>query len=163
MIKNLNFLYTPAILYILFIVSWYMPFNYKIYNSSIFIKLDVFLLFLLIHSFIFSRFKLVIVGFLLGFLIDIDIESNLIGINSFLIPIACYFLGFLKFNLNNWDLNIKVMYSMFIIIIYSIIKFFFYGWDIGVFDIVSIIINSILIIAIFLSVNKLYYKGRLIN
>ena len=140
-----------------------MPFNYKIYNSSVFIKLDVFLLFLLIHSFIFSRFKLVIVGFLLGFLIDIDIESNLIGINSFLIPIACYFLGFLKFNLNNWDLNIKAMYAMVVINIYSILKIFFYGWHLSFFDIVSIVINSILIIAIFLSVNKLYYKGRLIN
>jgi len=163
MIKNLKFLYTPAIIFILFIASWYMPFTYKIYNSSVFIKLDVFLLFLLVQSFVISRFRLIITGIMIGFLIDIDIESNLLGINSFLIPLLCYFLGFLKFNLNNWDLNIKVTYSILIMAAYSIVKFLFYGWHINFPDIFSIILNSILVTIVLLSINKFYYKGRLIN
>ena len=163
MIKNLKFLYTPAIIFILFIASWYMPFTYKIYNSSVFIKLDVFLLFLLVQSFIVSRFRLIITGIMTGFLIDIDIESNLLGINSFLIPLLCYFLGFLKFNLNNWDLRIKAIYSIIVMIFYSILKVLFYGWAIGFFDIISIIINAILVFIVFLSIDKYYYRGRLIR
>ena len=161
MIKNLNFLYLSIIIFALFIVSWYMPFSYKIYDSSIFIKLDVFLLFLLIQAFIVARFKLIIIGFLIGFLIDIDIESNLVGINSFLMPIVSYFLGFLKLNSSNWDLKIKIIYSMIIIFMLSIFKFLFYGWFISFFDIVSIIINSGLILIVFLSINRFYYKGKL--
>ena len=161
MIKRLNFLYLPITVFALFIISWYMPFSYKIYNSSVFIKLDIFLLFLLVSAFITSRFYLILIGFLIGFLIDMDIESNLIGINSFLIPIVCYYLGFLKLNSSNWDLRIKTVYSMIILILCSIFKFFFYGWSMTFFDILSIIINSGLILIVFLSINRFYYKGEL--
>ena len=163
MTKSLDFLYAPFIVFALFIASWYMPFSYKLYNSSIFIKLDVFLLFLLVQVFIVPRFKLIVIGFLVGFLIDIDIESNLVGINSFLISIVCYLLGFLRFNSSNWDLNIKIAYSMIVLSIYSILKFLFYGWSMGFLDIISIIINSGLVLIVFLSINKFYYKGRLVN
>ena len=159
----LDSLYILFFVYLLFIISWYMPFSYKIYGSSISVKLDLFLVFLLVQSFIIERFKLIILGFLIGFLIDMDLESNLIGINSFLIPIVCYFLGFLKFNSNNWDISIKAGYSTIIMIIYSILKFFFYGWGISFFDIVSIIINSFLVLVVLFSINRYYYKGRLIR
>ena len=140
-----------------------MPFSYKIGESSIFVKLDLFLLFLLIQSLLIKRFQLLVVGFFLGFFIDLDLESNLIGINSFLIPIMCYFLGFLKFNSNNWEFRIKIIYLLFVLIVYSSIKFLFYGWGINFFDIISIIINSVLVALVFLSIDRYYYKGRLIN
>ena len=161
MIKNLNFLYMTISIFALFIISWYMPFSYKIYNSSIFIKLDIFLLFLLIQAFVVLRFKLILIGFLMGFFIDMDMESNLIGVNSFLMPIVCYFLGFLKLNSSNWDLKIKIIYSMIILFMLSIIKFLFYGWTISFVDIISIMINSGLILIAFLSIDRFYYKGKL--
>ena len=161
--KGFNLLYILGIIFFLFIISWYMPFSYKIYDSSIFLKLDLFLVFLFIQSFIIKRFKLILLGFLIGFLNDMDLESNLVGINSFLIPILCYFLSFLKFNSSNWDINIKLAYSSIIIIVYSLSKFFFYGWSIGFFDIISIIINSIIVLVVVFSIDRYYYKGRLIH
>ena len=100
---------------------------------------------------------------LFNFLIDIDLDPNLIGINSFLTPIICYFLGFLKLNLNNWELRIKIIYLIIILIIYSSTKFLFYGWTITFFDVISIIINSLLVLFVLLSINRYYYKGKLIR
>ena len=161
--KVLDLLYLFASVILLFIVSWYMPFNYKIYDSSIFVKLDLFMLFLLFQSFIDTRFKLILIGFLIGFLNDVDLESNFLGINSFLNPILCYFLGFLRLNSSNWDLNFKAIYCMALMITYAVIKFSLYDWGMNFFDVISIVFNAVLVLFTILSIDRYYYKGRLIN
>ena len=101
--SNIFFIFIQ--IYFIFIVSWYMPFSYTMKGSSLSLSIDLFLLYILIQSLLLTRPLLILLGLFLGFLIDIDLESNLIGINSFLIPILCYFLGFLKLNSNNWNFN----------------------------------------------------------
>ena len=66
-----------------------------------------------IQSFIIDRFKLIFLGFFIGFLIDIDNEISLIGVNSFLMPISCYFLGFVRLNSSNWETHTKIIYIVF--------------------------------------------------
>jgi len=141
---------------------WYMPFSYSFKGSNIHIALDLFFLYLLVQSFILDRFKLILLGFLIGFLMDIDNEISLIGVNSFLIPISCYFLGFVRLNSSNWEMPTKIIYIIFVLVISYSIKGFFYQWAI-IPNIVSIIINSMLIILAFLSINQFYYKKQLMR
>ena len=92
----LNLFRVLAQIYLIFIISWYMPFYYKISNSSVLINLDLIILFLTIQSITMKRYQLIMLGLLLGFLIDLDLEQNLIGLNSFFFSLFCYFLGFIK-------------------------------------------------------------------
>ena len=139
-----------------------MPFYFKLENSSLLINLDLILLYLTIQSIFIERHKLILLGFLIGFLIDIDIEQKLIGLNSFIIPIGCYFLGFIRIHKNNWNFNIKIFYLLSIYCIMFFNKFLFYGYGFNFYDFLSIIINSSFIIIILLSINRFYYKGKLI-
>tara|TARA_B100000401_G_C52724936_1_gene680561 strand:- start:386 stop:874 length:489 start_codon:yes stop_codon:yes gene_type:complete len=160
MIKILKSIYILMTIYVLFIAMWYMPFSYSIKNSNVNISLDLFFFYLLVQSFIIDRFKLIVLGFLIGFFIDIDNEISLIGVNSFLMPISCYFLGFVRLNSSNWETHKKLIYIIFVLIISYSIKGFFYQWAI-VPNIVPFIVNSMLIILAFLSVNQFYYKKKL--
>ena len=65
-------------IYLIFIISWYVPFYFKFSNSSLLISLDLLIVFLTIQSLIIKRYQLVFLGLLLGFLIDIDLEDKLI-------------------------------------------------------------------------------------
>tara|TARA_A100001037_G_scaffold172305_1_gene154760 strand:- start:196 stop:480 length:285 start_codon:yes stop_codon:yes gene_type:complete len=93
---------------------------------------------------------------------DIDGEGSFIGINSFLIPAMCYFLGFLKLNSNNWDLYAKIVYLVVVCVLSYTAKVLFYQWDL-LANIIPIVINSIIIIMAFLSINVFYYKRQLIK
>ena len=161
--RFLKIFYNIAIIYILFIISWYMPFSYKLANSSIFLKLDFFLIYIIIQALIWNRFDIILFGFIIGFLMDLDMESNLIGLNSFFIPIVSYFLGFLKLNSSNWNIKFKFIYLSIIVFIYFCFKFIFYQWHLNFLDFISIIMNSILVIGCFISINKYFYKNKLIK
>ena len=149
-------------IYILFIMTWYMPFSYIVQSSNISLSLDLFFLYLIIQSILLSRVKLIFIGFLIGFFMDIDGEGSFIGINSFLIPAMCYFLGFLKLNSNNWDLYTKIVYLVVVCVLSYTAKVLFYQWDL-LANIIPIVINSIIIIMAFLSINVFYYKRQLIK
>ena len=99
-------------IYLIFIVTWYMPFSFKLFNSSYSINLDFFYLYLLIQSFFLQRYQLIFLGFFIGFLIDIDIETSHLGLNSFFIPITCYFLALIRLNANNWTFYFKIIYFL---------------------------------------------------
>ena len=99
---------------------------------------------------------------LLGFLIDIDLEQKLLGFNSFFIPLFCYFLGFIKIHSNNWTFKIKIAYLFVIYFVMFLNKIIFYSYQFNFHDFISISINSIMIILVLLSIDKLYYKGRII-
>ena len=155
-IQNIIFVFFQV--YFIFIISWYMPFSYTLKGASLSLSVDLFLLYILIQSLVLRRFILILLGLFIGFLIDIDLESNLIGINSFLMPILCYFLGFLKLNSNNWKLNIKIIYLVSNLIIFHFSKFLFYQWTLNFPSLISVIINSLLILIALLSINKYFIR-----
>ena len=146
----------------LFIISWYMPFSYMLPNSSISIMLDLFYLYLIIQSLIRNQIEMVCLGFLMGFLFDLDNELTFIGLNSLLMPISCYCLSFLRLNSSNWNFYVKIIYILAILIISYSIKSIFYQWSL-IPHVVPIIINSLLVIVTFLSINKYYYKNQLMK
>ena len=162
MIKSLKSVYLLLKIYMIFIAMWYMPFSYLLKGSDIYMALDLFFLYLLIQSFIITRVQLIFLGFLIGFLMDIDNEISFIGVNSFLLPISCYFLGFVRLNSSNWEMYTKIMYISFVLIMSYTIKSFFYQWAITP-NLIPIIVNSALIIFSFLSINQFYYKKQLIK
>ena len=149
-------------IYILFIMTWYMPFSYTVKNSNMSLALDLFFLYLLIQSLLLSRTKLIFIGLLIGFFMDIDGEASFIGINSFLRPIMCYFLGFLKLNSNNWDIYTKIIYLVTIFTLVYSAKVLFYQWYI-LPNLLPVIVNPIIILAAFLSINIFYYRKQLIK
>ena len=68
--KIVNLVFLLFQVFMLFIISWYMPFSYTVPNSSISIMLDLFYLYLIIQSLIRKRIEMVYLGFLMGFLFD---------------------------------------------------------------------------------------------
>ncbi len=158
----LNLFRVLAQIYLIFIISWYMPFYYKISNSSVLINLDLIILFLTIQSITMKRYQLIMLGLLLGFLIDLDLEQNLIGLNSFFFSLFCYFLGLIKIHADNWTFKIKIMYLFSIYFLMFFNKFIFYSYQFNFYDFISISINSCLVLLVFLSVDRFYYKKRVI-
>ena len=162
MIKFLKLIFSLVKIYMLFIAMWYMPFSYHFKGSDISIALDLFFLYLLVQSFMINRFQLIFLGFLIGFLMDLDSEVSLIGVNSFLMPISCYFLGFVKLNSSNWEKYTKITYIIFVLVVSYAIKGFFYQWSI-IPNIIPIIINSTFVMLALLSINQFYYQKQLMK
>ena len=148
--------------YILFVLTWYNPFSFLIFNSSVRISLDLLMLYFLIQSHFLSRSGLVFLGCFLGYLLDLDLENSLVGINCFFMSIAGYFLGLVKINSSNWGDVIKYGYIYLICLIVSINKYLFYNYQISFSDFISVIINSLIIMITLMIVNRFYYKGKLI-
>ena len=159
-IINLFFLFFQVCM--LFIITWYMPFSYMLPNSSVSIVLDLFYLYLIIQSLIRKRIEIVCLGFLIGFFFDLDNESTFMGLNSFLVPIICYCFSFLRLNSSNWNFYVKIMYILVILIISYSIKSIFYQWSL-IPHVIPIILNSLLVLITFLSINKYYYKNQLMK
>ena len=145
-----------AQIYLIFIISWYMPFYYKKYRGEVITTA------ITIQSMTMKSYQLIILGLFIGFLIDIDLEQNLIGLNSFFFPLFCYFLGFIKIHSDNWTFKIKVSYLFCIYFLVFFNKFIFYGYQFNFYDFISIGLNSSIIILVFLSIDRLYYKRRVV-
>ena len=148
--------------YILFILTWYSPFYFSLFDSSIKINLDLLMLYFVIQSCFLSQTRLVFFGCFLGYLFDLDLEPSLIGINCFFMSITGYLLGLVKINSSNWVDFIKYAYIYLICFIVSINKYLFYQYHIIFSDLLSVIINCFLILVTLMIVNRLYYKGKLV-
>ena len=147
----------------LFILTWYNPFSFWLPGSSVKISLDFLILFFIIQSFVITRFQLIFLGLFLGYLIDLDLETSLVGINSLFLSIAGYFFGLAKINSNNWSNIIKYIYITFICSIIFVNKYIFYQYTFSLIDFISILSNSFLILFTLILIDRFYYKGRLIQ
>ena len=149
--------------YVIFIMTWYMPFEFRLFNSSCSIGLDFIYLYLVIQSFFLQRYQLIFLGLFIGFLIDFDIETSRLGLNAFFMPITCYFLALVKLNKNNWTFHFKVTYLIFVLYLSFLNKYFYYEYYyLGFFDLIAIGINSVLIIISILCISKYLFKKSLI-
>ncbi len=148
--------------YAIFVLTWYNPFSFSIIDASIKINLDFILIYFVFQSFFFSRVGLVFLGCFIGYLLDLDLETSLVGLNCFFLSIAGYFLGLIKINSGNWTNAIKNVYIWIICLIFFINKYAFYNYSLSFLDFISILINSSLIVITLIIVDKFYYKGKLI-
>ncbi len=148
--------------YFLFILTWYNPFSFFLLGSSIAINLDFLMLYFIFQSYFMSRSQLIFLGCFLGFLIDLDLETSLIGVNSFFMSIAAYFLSLVKINSSNWKNLIKYTFIYLICVTVYINKYIFYNYQIGFFDLISCLINSLIILITLLMVNYFYSKEKIL-
>ena len=148
--------------YILFVLTWYNPFSFSIFNSSVTINLDLLMLYLVIQSFFLSSTWIIFLGCFLGYLLDLDLETSLVGANCFFLSIAGYLLSLLKINANNWADIIKYLYVWLICFIIFINKYLFYSYQISFFDFISLAINSSIIVITLAIINRFYYKRELV-
>ena len=160
LIQFLKFIVIFIQIYSLFVISWYMPFSYNFFDSDISVSLNVFLLYIVLQSFTIERNKLIFIGFFIGLMTDLDLEGSSLGLNCFLFPLICFFLGFIKLNSNNWQLRFKIVYMFTIILFSNFIKSFFYEWTL-IQNFLPIFINSLIILGVFLSYNYFLDKNFL--
>jgi len=144
-------------MYTLFVLCWYMPFAFDFFDSDISISIDAILVYVLFQSFSINRNRLIFIGFVLGIMMDLDLEGSSLGLNCFLMPIICYLFGFVKLNSNNWEFRFKLVYIFTIIFSFSILKSFFYQWDL-IHNLLPMAINTFVIMSVFLSMNYFLYK-----
>ena len=148
--------------YFLFVLTWYNPFSFTILGSPVLISLDILMLYFVVQSFYLSRPKLIFLGCFLGFLIDLDLESSLIGINCFFMSIAAYFLSLVKINSSNWTDFIKYSFIFLICIILHINKYLFYNYELSFSNLGVGLINCLIILGTLIVLNKVYFKGKLV-
>ncbi len=146
--------------YFLFVITWYNPFSFTFLGSSVLISLDILMLYFVVQSFYISRPKLILLGCFLGFLIDLDLESSLIGVNCFFMSIAAYFLSLVKINSSNWTGLIKYSYTFMICLILYINKYLFYSYKISFADFGVALINCSIILGTLIIIHNFYLRGK---
>ncbi|MAV64459.1 MAG: hypothetical protein CMG00_04625 [Candidatus Marinimicrobia bacterium] len=148
-------------IYLLFIVSWYMPLGFSLVESSYTIGVDFFYLYLLIQSFFLKRYQLILLGSLLGFLMDLDLDSNYLGFNTLFTPIFCYFVALIKMNASNWTQHFQLIYMLTVLFFSFLNKYLYFKYSLAFFDLLCIFINSVIVVVIFIFLNKYFYNKKL--
>ena len=148
--------------YCVFILTWYNPFSFSFLDSTVRISLDFLMLYFIVQSFFLSGVGTIILGCFLGYLIDLDLETSLVGVNCFFLSVGGYLLGLVKINSSNWTDTVKYLYVWFICLILFINKYLFYNYQFNFSDFISIAINSLIVTVTLIVVNRFYYKGKLV-
>lgn len=120
------------------------------------------MLYFIVQSFFLSGVGTIILGCFLGYLIDLDLETSLVGVNCFFLSVGGYLLGLVKINSSNWTDTVKYLYVWFICLILFINKYLFYNYQFNFSDFISIAINSLIVTVTLIVVNRFYYKGKLV-
>ena len=105
--KIISSYHQVLILLSILLLQLYTP---KIYLGETIVSPDFLLIYLTYLSMLYSRFSLIIFGFLLGITQDFIAQANLIGLFAFTKSIVGFILGSLKKYEKIWKKNIKILF-----------------------------------------------------
>ena len=74
------------------------------------IKFDFFLIYLIYLSFLYKVYLIIVFAFFIGFFQDLLIQSNTVGLYSFLKVSFVYFVGYIKDSNKIWSIQFKFLF-----------------------------------------------------
>ena len=155
------FLFHFIIFFTVIIAQLYFP---VIYIKEISIQADIILLYITVISILYGRLSGILIGFLGGLLQDFMTQVELLGVLSLSKSIAAYIIGSIFNYKSIW--SIKIQYLVIIISYFVHFFIYFYLFSRPIFNpfyiAIFIIIHSAILFILFLVLNNLVYKNKLL-
>jgi len=146
--------------FLLIFVQSYFP---SIITSEEFllIKFDFLLIYLIYLSFLYRVYLIIIFAFIIGFFQDLLIQSDTIGLYSFLKVLFVYFIGYLKDSNKIWNVQFKFIFLLILIFSHSFLYHFIIINDINYYSMFYIIIESLINLILIVVIDKLIFNGKI--
>jgi len=146
--------------FLLIFVQSYFP---SIITSEEFllIKFDFLLIYLIYLSFLYRVYLIIIFAFIIGFFQDLLIQSDTIGLYSFLKVLFVYFIGYLKDSNKIWNVQFKFIFLLILIFSHSFLYHYIFINDINYYSIFYIIIESLINLILIVVIDKLIFNGKI--
>ena len=151
-----NFLFT----FVLILFQSYFP---SIITSEEFllIKLDFFLIYLVYLSFLYRVYLIIVFAFFIGFFQDLLIQSNTVGLYSFLKVLFVYFVGHLKDSNKIWNMQFKFLFLLTLIFFHNFLYHYIFINDINFYAICYILIEAFINLVLIVIIDKVIYNGKI--
>ena len=146
--------------FLLIFVQSYFP---SIITSEEFllIKFDFLLIYLIYLSFLYRVYLIIIFAFIIGFFQDLLIQSDTIGLYSFLKVLFVYFIGYLKDSNKIWNVQFKFIFLLILIFSHSFLYHFIIINDINYYSMFYIIIESLINLILIVVIDKIIFNGKI--
>ena len=150
-------------LLITFVLIFFQSYFPSIITSEEFllIKFDFFLIYLVYLSFLYRVYLIIIFAFFIGFFQDLLVQSDTIGLYSFLKVLFVYFVGHLKDSNKIWSMQFKFLFLLLVIFFHNFLYQYLFINDINFYAIFYILIEAFINLILLVIIDKVIYNGKI--
>ena len=125
------------------------------------IKFDFFLIYLIYLSFLYKVYLIIIFSFFIGFFQDLLIQSNTVGLYSFLKVSFVYFVGYIKDSNKIWSIQFKFLFLLVLIFSHNFLYHYIFINEINIYVIFYILIEALINLILIVLIDKVIYNGKI--
>lgn len=125
------------------------------------IKFDFFLIYLIYLSFLYKVYLIIVFAFFIGFFQDLLIQSNTVGLYSFLKVSFVYFVGYIKDSNKIWSIQFKFLFLLVLIFSHNFLYHYIFINEINIYVIFYILIEALINLILIVLVDKVIYNGKI--
>ena len=125
------------------------------------IKFDFFLIYLIYLSFLYKVYLIIVFAFFIGFFQDLLIQSNTVGLYSFLKVSFVYFVGYIKDSNKIWSIQFKFLFLLVLIFSHNFLYHYIFINEINIYVIFYILIEALINLILIILVDKVIYNGKI--
>lgn len=125
------------------------------------IKFDFFLIYLIYLSFLYKVYLIIVFAFFIGFFQDLLIQSNTVGLYSFLKVSFVYFVGYIKDSNKIWSIQFKFLFLLVLIFFHNFLYHYIFINEINIYVVFYILIEALINLILIVLVDKVIYNGKI--
>ena len=125
------------------------------------IKFVFFLIYLIYLSFLYKVYLIIIFSFFIGFFQDLLIQSNTVGLYSFLKVSFVYFVGYIKDSNKIWSIQFKFLFLLVLIFSHNFLYHYIFINEINIYVIFYILIEALINLILIVLIDKVIYNGKI--
>ena len=125
------------------------------------IKFDFFLIYLIYLCFLYKVYLIIVFAFFIGFFQDLLIQSNTVGLYSFLKVSFVYFVGYIKDSNKIWSIQFKFLFLLVLIFSHNFLYHYIFINEINIYVIFYILIEALINLILIVLVDKVIYNGKI--
>ena len=125
------------------------------------IKFDFFLIYLIYLSFLYKVYLIIVFAFFIGFFQDLLIQSNTVGLYSFLKVSFVYFVGYIKDSNKIWSVQFKFLFLLVLIFSHNFLYHYIFINEINIYVVFYILIEALINLILIILVDKVIYNGKI--
>lgn len=125
------------------------------------IKFDFFLIYLIYLSFLYKVYLIIVFAFFIGFFQDLLIQSNTVGLYSFLKVSFVYFVGYIKDSNKIWSIQFKFLFLLVLIFSHNFLYHYIFINEINIYVVFYILIEALINLILIVLVDKVIYNGKI--
>ena len=125
------------------------------------IKFDFFLIYLIYLSFLYKVYFIIVFAFFIGFFQDLLIQSNTVGLYSFLKVSFVYFVGYIKDSNKIWSIQFKFLFLLVLIFSHNFLYHYIFINEINIYVIFYILIEALINLILIVLIDKVIYNGKI--